>query len=135
MARRRKATLNLSATDARNALAILMHEGKIAASQVQKAIERREELVRDLKSRLAALGAEGAAAATRMSKRASREWRASKPARKRAISAAAKAARQAQGHYLAAIRQLSKSARKQIKAVREKSGVKAAIAAAKKMAR
>lgn len=135
MARRRRTTLKISAEEARHVLAFLVHEGKIAASQVQNAIERREHLVRDLKSRLAALGEEGMASASRVGKRAAREWRSSRPARKRAISAAARAARQAQGHYLAAIRQLSKSARKQIKEVRAKSGVKAAIAAAKKMAR
>ena len=54
---------------------------------------------------------------------------------KRRVSAARRAAMRAQGRYLGAIRQLSKAARKKIKAIREKSGVKAAIAAAKRMTR
>jgi hypothetical protein len=40
---------------------------------------------------------------------------------------------QQQGRYMAAVRQLPKAARAKIKAVREKSGVRAAIAAAKRM--
>jgi hypothetical protein len=49
--------------------------------------------------------------------------------------AATRAAWAAQGRYLGAIRQLSKAARKQIKAIREKSSVAAAIRRAKKLAR
>ncbi len=59
----------------------------------------------------------------------------SREPRRKAVSAALKATRQAQGRYLGAIRQLSKAARKQIKAIREKSEVKAAVAAAKRMAK
>jgi hypothetical protein len=40
-----------------------------------------------------------------------------------------------QGRYLAAVRPLSKAARVKVKEIREKSGVAAAISAAKKMAK
>jgi hypothetical protein len=127
--------LNISAEEARQALVFLIHEGKVAVAEVDKALKRREQLLRELKSRLAALGEGGAAASARVGRTAARQWRASRPARKRAVSAATRAARQAQGHYLAAVRRLSKSARKQVKAIRAKSGVTAAIAAAKRMAK
>jgi hypothetical protein len=42
---------------------------------------------------------------------------------------------QQQGRYMAAVRQLSKADRAKVKAIREKSGVRAAIAAAKRMAK
>jgi hypothetical protein len=42
---------------------------------------------------------------------------------------------QAQGRYMAAVRPLTKEQRAKIKAIREKSGVQAAIAAAKRMAK
>jgi hypothetical protein len=41
----------------------------------------------------------------------------------------------AQGRYLAAVRPLSKAKRGKVKAIRGKAGVRAAIAAAKRMAR
>jgi hypothetical protein len=41
---------------------------------------------------------------------------------------------QRQGRYMAAVRQLPKADRAKIKAIREKSGVRAATAAAKQMA-
>lgn len=135
MARRRRSILDISAEEARHALVFLIHEGKVAVAEVDKALKRREHLLRELKSRLAALGEGGAAAGARLGKTTTRQWRASRPARRRAVSAATKAARRAQGHYLAAVRRLSKSARKQVKAIRAKSGVSAAIAAARKMAK
>lgn len=50
------------------------------------------------------------------------------------VSAATRAAWAAQGRYMAAVRRLPKAARARIKAIREKSGVRAAIAAAKRSA-
>ena len=131
--RRRRSTLKISAQQAREALEFLVHEGKILASEVSRALERREKLVSELKSRLAELGGQGAAAGRKLGKEASRQWRASRPARKKAVSAATRAARRAQGQYLGAIRRLSKSARRQVRAIRSQSGVQAAIAAAKKL--
>ena len=138
MAGKRKSSLAISAEQARLALSILIGEGKLAVRDVRGALARREKLIREIRARLHALGAESVVLAGDLRKvavtRLGRAEEASREPRRKAVSAAVKATRQAQGHYLAAIRQLSKTARKQIKAIREKSGVKAAIAAAKRMA-
>ena len=134
MARRRRPALKLTGEQAREALDFLIHEGKIVAAEVARALARREKLVAELKARLADLGEGGAAAGRRFGKRAAKQWRASRPARRRAVSAATKAARRAQGEYMAAVRRLSKAARKQIREVRKSSGVRAAIEAARKLA-
>jgi hypothetical protein len=55
--------------------------------------------------------------------------------RKPRISAVTRKLYQQQGRYMAALRNLPKEQRVKIKAIREKSGVRAAIAAAKTMAR
>ncbi len=142
MPRRRRSSLSLSAEEARRALGVLIHDRKIAVTEVKKALKRREQLVRELKSRLAALGDEAVAVGGQVRRSARRRGRsaerASRPTRrpaKRAISAATRKMYQTQGRYIAALRQLSKNARKQVKAIREKSGVNAAIAAAKRMAK
>ena len=57
------------------------------------------------------------------------------PRARRAITQAQRRARQAQGRYLAAIRKLSRQARAQVRDIRAKSGVDAAIRAAAKMAK
>lgn len=137
MARRRKSIGAISAEQAHQALTFLVHKGKVTAKQVEKALEHRERLIREIQERMAALGADAARSGKRLRKSAVAGLRsaekASRPARRRAVSAATKAARQAQGRYMSVVRQLSKDARKQIKEIRAKSGVKAAIAAAKRM--
>jgi hypothetical protein len=145
MARRRKA-LGLSADQALQALHVLMHDGKILARDVTKAIQRREKLVRQLRAKLAELGDEGYKVARRVGQQAApriaaanrQMGRALGVARRegrRVISRAQRAAYQAQGRYMAAVRTLPKSARVKIREIRESSGVVAAIKAAKKMAR
>ncbi len=139
MARPRRSSLAVSAEQARQALSVLIHEGKIAARDVQGALARREKLIRQIRERLHALGVEGVELAGDIRKVAVARFRraemASREPRRKAVSAALKATRQAQGRYLGAISQLSKAARLKIKAIREESGVKAAIAAAKRMAK
>jgi hypothetical protein len=139
MAKRRKSLASLSQEQAHQALTFLVQEGKLAAGAVQKALDNRERLIREIRERLVKLGVESVRMAERAGKTAGKELRKaekrSRPARKRAVSAATRAARKAQGQYLGAIRQLSKAARKEIKAIRAKSGVGAAIAAAKRMAK
>ena len=130
---RRRASLTLSAEAAHQALAFLIHEGKLATNDVSKALQRREKLVREIREKLATLGGEGLAATRRVVKTAEKS---SRPARKRARRAVSQAARkiyQAQGRYMAALRPLSKAARKQIKSIRRKSGIDAAIKEAKKL--
>jgi len=142
MARRRRQSLALSGKHARQALAILIQEGKLAADEVKKALQRRDRLIRALRASLEALG-EGIGKAGRrvakqpfplLGKTAGRtKSRPAKRARPR-ISAATRKKYQQQGRYMAAVRRLPKSARAKVKAIREKSGVTAAIAAAKRMA-
>lgn len=134
MRRKTKTELRLSAHHATIALQMLIEDGKIAARDVVAALKKREATIQELRSRLAALGEDlgpMARRARRVGRRAAK--RTPKPARK-AISRAQRIARQAQGRYMAAVRQLSKQARVQVKAIRERSGVDAAIAAARKMA-
>ena len=137
MAGRPKSPLVVSAEQARLALSVLVSEGKLAVRDVQGALARRERLIREIRARLHALGVESAELAGDLRRVAVARFQhaeeASREPRRKAVSAAVKATRRAQGRYLAAIRQLSKAARKQIKAIREKSGVRAAIAAAKRM--
>jgi hypothetical protein len=133
MPRRLRSNRGISAERAHQALAVLVHEGKLKAAEVWRALERRERILNELKGRLEALGGDlkgmvAKNAPSRMGRR-----RAEKPQRK--ASKARRAAMAMHGKYLGAIRQLSKANRAKAKAIREKSGVRAAIAAAKRMAR
>ena len=136
---KRGSIASISAEEAHNALTYLVHEGKLTAKSIQKALDHRETLIREINDRMVALGVESRAFSAKIGKRASaglrRAEKSSRKPRRRAVSAATRAARVAQGQYLGAVRRLSKTARKQIKAIRAKSGVKAAIAAAKRMAK
>jgi hypothetical protein len=134
----KRRTLNLPPDRAARALSILIDEGKLKLRDVTKALDRREKMIRELRAKLASLGEEVSGALSRVTRRTRR--RASTRTRKvvtktRRISKAQRAARQAQGRYLGAIRRLSVEARAKVKEIRAKSGVRAAIAAAKKMAK
>jgi len=139
MARRRRQSLALSGEHARQALAVLIQEGKLAAGEVRKALQRRDRLIRALRASLAALetGAVSVGKRLKGSLRMARKARTPKRrmvSRKRRISAATQKMYQQQGRYMAAVRPLTKDARAKIKMIREKSGVRSAIAAAKRMA-
>lgn len=127
---RRRSRPDLSPDRAAQAVSILIHEGKLKLQDVKRALVRREKMIRELRERLASLEA-GASGVVRKSRR--RVAAAPRKAARR-ISKAQRAAWQAQGRYMAAVRRLSKAGRAKIKAIREKSGVRAAIAAAKKIA-
>src|SRR5262249_52037877 len=100
------------------------------------ALSRRERLIRELRERLAKLGVEAGGLGTRAKPRVraaggpGRSRRRGKP-----VSAARRAAMRAQGRDMAAGARLAKAGRAKVKAIREKSAVSAAIAAAKRMAR
>ena len=125
---RRKKTLTITADQALQALQVFVHDGKILAQDVSRAIQRRDKLVRQLRARLEALGDEGARMAGRLKRQAA-------PQVRKVISKARRAAYQAQGRYMAAVRALPKSTRVKIKKIRQSSGVDAAIKAARQMAR
>jgi hypothetical protein len=136
MARRRRSSL-LSGQQAQAALAVLIHEGKLAAGEVRKALQRRDRLIRALRASLAALEAGVGSVGKRLFKGSlpmARKARTAKRRKKPRISAATRKMYQQQGRYMAALRNLSLEQRARIKGIREKSGVQAAIAAAKKMA-
>jgi hypothetical protein len=145
MARRRRSTLALSAEQAQQALTFLVHEGKLAASEVRKAFDRREKVIREIKERLAQLGVEGLQLTTRMAKGATRKIRAARkaarpgpkasPRSRRRVSAVRKAAMRRQGKYLAAVRRLNAQNRVKVKEVLKSKGWSAAMAEAKRMAK
>jgi hypothetical protein len=131
--RKSSALPRISAEQARQALQVLVAEGRVAAAEVSRALKRRERLVRELRARLHSLGEEVARAAREAAP--SRKTRAVVRRRAtKAITAAQRAARQAQGKYLGAIRRLSKASRAKVREIRKSDGVRAAIAAAKKLA-
>ena len=139
MARGKGSMMRITAEEAQKALAYLVHEGIVTARAVQKALRRREKLVREIRQRMVALGVDSLAVSAKAGKGAiaglRRAEKSSRTPRRKAVSAAVRAGRKAQGQYMAAVRRLSKSARKEIKALRAKSGVKSAIAAARKLAK
>ncbi len=131
---------NASGEDAQQALAVLVQEGKLRAGEIQKALQRRNRLIRSLRASLAALG-EGVGRLGRQFKdspfpmvsRRAGPVRRKAVRRKPRISAATRKVYQEQGRYMAALRPLSKAQRAKVKVIRRKSGVQAAIAAAKRM--
>lgn len=127
MRRKTRKAINLTAKHAALALQMLIEDGKIAARDVTAALKRREQMVRDLRAKLASLGEEAGAIVRGASKDAAKT--------RRRLTRAQKTARQAQGRYMAAVRRLSKGAKARIKAIRAESGVEAAIRAAQKMTR
>ena len=138
MTGRRRSALALSGEHARQAAAILIQEGKLKAADLTNALRRRDRLVRALRASLAALEA----GVTRVGKQfmaspfpMAQKSRIRKPRarRKPRISAGTRKMYQQQGRYMAAVRQLPRADRAKVKTIREKSGVRAAIAAAKRM--
>jgi hypothetical protein len=135
---KRRRTSFLSPDRAAQALSVLLHEGKLKLQDVTRALDRRAKMIRELRAKLASLGEEVSGAASKITRRVRRKAgaRTRKVVMKtRRISKAQRAARQAQGKYLGAVRPLSVEARAKVREIRAKSGVRAAIAAAKRMAR
>jgi hypothetical protein len=114
------------------ALKWLVARQKIKAKDVTAALKQRERLVEEIRERLEALGSDGLRllGPRAVSGRARGQRRRKKP-----ISKARQAAWRAQGRYLAAVRRLPKASRLQVRTIREKKGMKAALAAAKKLRR
>jgi hypothetical protein len=127
--RQTRTLVKFTADRAAHALNILIADGKIAARDVTNALKRREQLIRDLRQRLAALGA--ASAGERRGKTVVRDVTRKS---KRRMSVARRAALKLHGQYLGNIRTLPKAAKAKIKAIRGEMGVHAAIDAARKMA-
>jgi hypothetical protein len=130
--RQTRKTLNITADRAAHVIHILITDGKLAAKDVTQALKRREEMIHELRQRLIALE-QGAVSAIEKTARNVAQKVGRKA--KRRMSPARRAALKLHGRYMGHIRTLSKVDRARIKALREKSGVRAAIAAAKRMAK
>ena len=135
MRRKTRNALKVTADHAAVALRLLIEEGKIAAGDVTRALQRREKTIRELRRRLAALEGASMPAARRLASAGRRAVRRALPRARKAITHAQRVARQAQGHYMAAIRRLSAEARAKVREIRAQSGVEAAIQAARKMSK
>jgi hypothetical protein len=125
--------LNLEAGRAAYALSLLIEQRKIRRSDVALALKQRESMIRELQGRLAALEGGFEQASPPRSRLKEKGTRRRSPHSR--ITPAQMRARRAQGRYLGAIRQLPAAARARVKAIRAKSGLRAALAAAKRMSR
>jgi hypothetical protein len=111
MAKRRRSSLGLSGEHAQQALAVLVHDGKLAAGEVQKALKRHKHLVTDLRAELAALEEGVGKVGMQVLKdgpfpmaRKARTARRKVARRKPRISAATRKLYQQQGRFMAALR-------------------------------
>jgi hypothetical protein len=123
-------TLQIGANDAKRALRALMKEGRVTMRDVERVLGRFDKRIAELRRELAELTGETVAYARKAGRRGAGAARRAG----RRLSRQARANLQLQGKYMASVRRLPKMARAKIKAIRKNSGVKAAIAAAKKMA-
>jgi len=126
--RKTRKNLNITADRAAHVLHILIADGKLAAKDVTNALKRREELIHELRQRLAGLvgGKDGPFPVKKSRRKKVRKA-------KRKMTAARRAALKLHGTYIGTVRTLSKDAKAKVKAIREKSGVRAAITAARRM--
>ena len=129
--RKTRKTFRFTAEHAAHALHILIGDGRLAAKDVAHALKRREGMIRDLRQRLAALE-HGVASGIGSARKAVTRRAGKKPRRR--MSPARRAALKLHGKYLGTVRPLSKANRAKVKAIRAKSGVRAAIAAARRIA-
>ena len=125
-------TLNITADRAAHVLHILIADGKLTAKHVSEALKRREEMIHELRQRLAALEQGAVSAVEKAGRKVARK--AARTARRR-MSPARRAALKMHGRYIGHIRTLPKAAKAKVKAIRERSGVHAAIRAARNMAK
>ena len=130
--RKSRKTLKFTAEHAAHALHILVADGKLAAKDVAHALKRRKAMIRELRDKLAALE-HGVASSIADARKAVTRRVGKKPRRR--VSAARRAAMKLHGKYLGTVRPLSKAHRAKVKAIREKKGVRAAIAAARRLAK
>lgn len=127
----KRKTLNITADRAAHVLHILIAEGKLAAKDVADALKRREELIHDLRQRLEALERGAVSAVERVGRKVTRKV----TRKKRRLSPARLAALRLNGKYMGHVRRLSKAQKAAVKKIRETKGVRAGIAAAKRMAK
>ena len=140
MARRRRSILAVSGEQAQQALAVLIQEGKLAASEVRKALQRRDRLVRALRASLVALETGVGRVGSFLKDRSLPRLRKARTTKRRLVQRKAKRvspkrrrAMRQQGQYLGAVRQLRPADRAKVKKVRAEKGFVAAIAEARRL--
>jgi len=116
--------MELTANEARYALAVLMKQGKLRPAQVRAALRWRREEIRQLREKLAAL--EGLASPGTAAKRA---------AGRRRLSPRVRNLRRLQGRYMGFVRRLDPAKKAKVRAVREKQGLLPAIRLAASLAK
>ena len=131
--------LTLNDGDARQALAMLLSEGKIKGSDIRVALAGYRKRVEELRSELRRLeGGDGPFPMGRIGARRSRSKAATgSPTRRKArkVSPRRGRAMQQQGRYIGAVRQLRPVDRAKVKGVRAEKGFAAAIAEARRLMR
>lgn len=130
--KRKTRKADITADRAAFALHVLIADGKLTAKDVADALRRREQMIRDLRQRLLVLE-QGVVSAMRGAGKKNVRKVSRKP--KRRMTAARRAALKMHGRYLGHIRTLPTAARVKVKAIRGKSGVRAAIRAARKLSK
>jgi hypothetical protein len=129
---RRQRFPKLTGDEAIAALRWLVARRQIKVAQIADALKRRERLVQEIREQLEGLSGEGLRL-FRGPVPAPERGRPRRPPKK--ASAAQQKAWKRQGRYLAAVRRLPKASRARVRTIREKRGVRAAIAAARKAAK
>jgi len=136
---------NLTLNESQYVLQSLVSSGVLRASQVEKALQGREDEIRTLRERLASL--ESLSAATRGPGRPGRRTgrgpgrprsasgQAGRPRRRRRMSPKTLALRKLQGKYMGLVRGLKAGEKARVRAAREKQGMAAAIALASSLGR
>jgi hypothetical protein len=130
--------MNLTPQQSHYVLKVLMADGRIRASQVERALKSRQDEIRSLKERLAsleAMGGPGSAGSARSGRGArARRGGRSAPVRRRRMSPRVRALRRLQGKYMGYVRRLKPAEKARVRAVREKQGMAAAIRLASSIA-
>ena len=123
--------MNLTPQQSHYVLKVLMSQGRVRTSHVERALRGREEEIRSLKERLASLEA---MVASDSSGRSRSLRRAARSVRRRRMSPRVRALRRLQGKYMGYVRRLKPAEKARVRAVREKQGMAAAIRLASSMA-
>ncbi len=129
--------MKLSPDQSHYVLNLLMSQGKLRESHIQKAMKSRDQEIRSLKERLANLERLSPAAPARARRRRGRPGRAAakkaRPRRRIQMSPRVRALRQQQGKYMGYVRRLKPAEKSRVRSVREKQGMEAAIRLAKSL--
>src|SRR5262245_19836370 len=126
--------MNLTPQQSHYVLKVLMTEGRVRTSQVERALRGREAEIRSLKEKLASLEAIGTSDSGGRSRSRGRASRSARPARRRRMSARVRALRRLQGKYMVYVRRLKPAENAGVREAPVRKGMAAAIRLASAMA-